>query len=425
MSSMKNSPILGNLCYTSFTMRGRGREHRPMSNAPEERSPSAPPPPGSELVEGQQTTAVRRRPNRKGALTLFPRGRSWTVNPRMWVGAWAWILVCIALWVAASLKILRFGLFLEYLSSVTQLSAPLLIVGALGLVAAELGLPIASLRPGWFRTCSFLAGGLFLVFATFHFVRWAIGDPLPCACFGALVPLSAAQFAAVDLGLAVAAFAAGSCLTKPQIATDKNQRSTWFALTMWTGAAALLCLTMLKVVTTATGTATTDFRRVSIDAHAFESGRAVLRQGNVPGRLIVVFGDYECPYTRSLLLSPVWAQVLADDRITVQWRELPLTNLHPRALSLACLSKRLLLRSELHTQQAELMALAESANGPLMAGFPADEVATLQDLVKQDVEIAHRLGLRATPLVLAVRDGAVVHVSDLEHALRFCTGEKT
>lgn len=182
---------------------------------------------------------------------------------------------------------------------------------------------------------------------------------------------------------------------------------------------------MLKVVTTATGTATTDFRRVSIDAHAFESGRAVLRQGNVPGRLIVVFGDYECPYTRSLLLSPVWAQVLADDRITVQWRELPLTNLHPRALSLACLSKRLLLRSELHTQQAELMALAESANGPLMAGFPADEVATLQDLVKQDVEIAHRLGLRATPLVLAVRDGAVVHVSDLEHALRFCTGEKT
>lgn len=43
MSSMKNSPILGNLCYTSSTMRGRGREHRPMSNAPEERSPSAPP----------------------------------------------------------------------------------------------------------------------------------------------------------------------------------------------------------------------------------------------------------------------------------------------------------------------------------------------------------------------------------------------
>ena len=67
----------------------------------------------------------------------------------------------------------------------------------------------------------------------------------------------------------------------------------------------------------------------------FDPGRDHWRGGAQAPATLLVFGDYQCPYTRRA--ERVIARLRADygDTLRVAFRNLPLTDIHPRALPAA------------------------------------------------------------------------------------------
>jgi protein-disulfide isomerase len=58
-------------------------------------------------------------------------------------------------------------------------------------------------------------------------------------------------------------------------------------------------------------------------------------RGAATGRLILVYGDYECPYTRLAIRSIDRATTQLGDGVRFAYRHFPLTRIHPHALHAA------------------------------------------------------------------------------------------
>jgi hypothetical protein len=56
-------------------------------------------------------------------------------------------------------------------------------------------------------------------------------------------------------------------------------------------------------------------------------------RGGAAGRLILEYGDYECPYSRRAFLEIEGLEARLGDRIGFAFRHFPLTEIHPHALA--------------------------------------------------------------------------------------------
>jgi protein-disulfide isomerase len=58
-------------------------------------------------------------------------------------------------------------------------------------------------------------------------------------------------------------------------------------------------------------------------------------RGPTSGRLIVEYGDYECPYSRAAYRNIQRVEAQLDDAVRFAFRHFPLTGIHPHALAAA------------------------------------------------------------------------------------------
>ena len=56
-------------------------------------------------------------------------------------------------------------------------------------------------------------------------------------------------------------------------------------------------------------------------------------RGGLEGRLIVEYGDYECPYSRQAFREVEFVESRLGDRVRFAFRHFPLTEIHPHALA--------------------------------------------------------------------------------------------
>ena len=122
---------------------------------------------------------------------------------------------------------------------------------------------------------------------------------------------------------------------------------------------------------------------------------------------VIEFGDFECPYCGQA--EPVVRDILTDTTIRYVWRQLPLTDVHPRAQLAAEAAEAaaaqgafwpmhdLLLQHQDALTIADLTRYAESLG--LDAGRFSDEISrhVYETRVAQDVESADLSGVSGTP----------------------------
>src|SRR6266576_259238 len=59
-------------------------------------------------------------------------------------------------------------------------------------------------------------------------------------------------------------------------------------------------------------------------------------RGPAAGRLILEYGDYECPYSRQAFREIQRVERQLGDGVRFAYRHFPLTEIHPHALAAAC-----------------------------------------------------------------------------------------
>ena len=127
-----------------------------------------------------------------------------------------------------------------------------------------------------------------------------------------------------------------------------------------------------------------------------------------PSRL-VIYGDYECPYTRQALISVATLRKDLGDSLVFAFRNFPLTEIHPHALHAALAAEAaaiqgkfwemhdLLFRRQLFLGDPELRAYARSL-GLDEARFRADlEAETGLPRIEADLRSGERNGVQGTP----------------------------
>ena len=141
--------------------------------------------------------------------------------------------------------------------------------------------------------------------------------------------------------------------------------------------------------------------------------------GDVPE--VLVFGDYECPYTRLAYRHVRRVEAELGARMRLVWRQLPLTDLHPHALAAAGFAEAAARQDrfwELHdvlfAHQHELGVDALRAHAAGVGLDPGRLASDLDDRdglwrrVQDDVESARASGAQGTPTLFV--DG-VLHVA--------------
>ncbi len=127
-----------------------------------------------------------------------------------------------------------------------------------------------------------------------------------------------------------------------------------------------------------------------------------------PSRL-VVYGDYECPYTRKALISVATVREDLGDSLVFAYRNFPLTEIHPHALHAALAAEAadaqgkfwemhdLLFRRQNFLEDRDLLAYARLL-GLDEERFRADlEAETGLPRIEADVRSGERNGVEGTP----------------------------
>ena len=127
-----------------------------------------------------------------------------------------------------------------------------------------------------------------------------------------------------------------------------------------------------------------------------------------PSRL-VIYGDYECPYTRKALISVATVREDLGDSLVFAYRNFPLTEIHPHALHAALAAEAadaqgrfwemhdLLFRRQSFLEDRDLLAYARLL-GLDEERFRADlEAETGLPRIEADVRSGERNGVEGTP----------------------------
>jgi protein-disulfide isomerase len=150
-------------------------------------------------------------------------------------------------------------------------------------------------------------------------------------------------------------------------------------------------------------------------------GRDHWRGGGTDVPELLVFGDYECPYTRMAYREVQRVEAELGDRMRLVWRQLPLTDLHPHALAAAGFAEAAARQDRFwalhdvlfgHQHALDVDDLRAYADA---AGLDANRLAAdlgdrdgLWRRVQDDVESARASGAQGTPTLFV--DG-VLHVA--------------
>jgi protein-disulfide isomerase len=126
------------------------------------------------------------------------------------------------------------------------------------------------------------------------------------------------------------------------------------------------------------------------------------------GKQLVVYGDFECPYTAAVMQS-IGALLESGPAFELAFRHFPLRDIHPHAQAAAAASEGaarqgrfwemhdVLFGNQRHLEPADLRTYAERL-GLDLAPFESDLVApAVQARVERDVESGERSGVDGTP----------------------------
>jgi protein-disulfide isomerase len=126
------------------------------------------------------------------------------------------------------------------------------------------------------------------------------------------------------------------------------------------------------------------------------------------GPQLVVYGDFECPYTAAAMQS-IGALLKSGAEFQVVFRHFPLRSIHPHAEAAAVTSEAaarqgrvwemhdVLFRNQRHLEPADVLRYAERL-GLDLARFESDFVdPALAARVERDVESGERSGVDGTP----------------------------
>ena len=141
-------------------------------------------------------------------------------------------------------------------------------------------------------------------------------------------------------------------------------------------------------------------------------------RGPATGRLIVEYGDYECPYSRRAFREIERVERRLDGRVRFAFRHFPLAEIHPHALAAAAAAEaaarqgrfwdmhELLFRRQMALEDDDLRRYADEL-GLDAALFDSDRAgAGVLERVERDVESGMATGeVRGTPTLFI--DGAV------------------
>jgi len=133
-------------------------------------------------------------------------------------------------------------------------------------------------------------------------------------------------------------------------------------------------------------------------------------RGSAAGRLILEYGDYECPYSRQAFLEIQRVERRLGDGIRFAFRHFPLTEIHPHALAASAAAEAAALQDRFWAMH-ELLFHRQSALGEDalrqyaaeldldLARFDADRAsAGVLGRVRRDVESGEASGeVRGTP----------------------------
>ena len=147
-------------------------------------------------------------------------------------------------------------------------------------------------------------------------------------------------------------------------------------------------------------------------------------RGGSAGRLIVEYGDYECPYSRRAFREIQRVERRLGDRIRFAFRHFPLTEIHPHALAAAAAAEaaalqdrfwemhELLFRRQAALEDADLRRYAAELELDV-ARFDSDRSgAAVLGRIDRDVGSGRASGeVRGTPTLFI--DG-VVHRGDYD-----------
>lgn len=157
-------------------------------------------------------------------------------------------------------------------------------------------------------------------------------------------------------------------------------------------------------------------------------------RGAAAGRLIVEYGDYECPYSRRAFRAIEHVEAQLGDQVRFAFRHFPLTEIHPHALGAAAAAEAAALQGRfwpMHELLFHRQAALESDDlrryagelGLDLARFDEDRAGTgIYERIDRDVESAIASGeVRGTPTLFI--DGVVYRDSYEHTALLEALGE--
>ena len=147
-------------------------------------------------------------------------------------------------------------------------------------------------------------------------------------------------------------------------------------------------------------------------------------RGAETGRVIVEYGDYECPYSRAAFREIEHVEQRLGDGVRFAFRHFPLTDIHPHALAASAAAEAASLQGrfwEMHTllfrrqealEDADLRSYAEEL-GLDVARFDSDRAGDpVLGRIARDVESGIATGeVRGTPTLFI--DG-VVHAGSYD-----------
>jgi hypothetical protein len=330
-----------------------------------------------------------------------------------------WTLVCIAFAVASAAKLFNFDLFVRYVSAVTGFSG-WASIGIAGLVIGlELAVLAGGLRYGGLSRAASMAALLSSVFLLFHTIRALSGDPLPCSCFGEALKFPPSVFIGIDALMLAGSLWVRSASTAPP-PSPSTQQTPPRSKFLWPLAFLMIWSAEAMVVIPRQKAKSIEVSLNPDSALQLASGPALAAKPGSAQATVVVFGDYECPYTQGLLRSDDWQRLLKQDGLKIVWRDLPLSRLHSLAFRLAVLSKAALQRGELLKFQDSLrgVSLSESQVSKWIATLSPSDRAIAEFDVNHDLQLARSIKLNRTPALYVIRGNRAAEAKDAAAALK-------
>jgi protein-disulfide isomerase len=95
-------------------------------------------------------------------------------------------------------------------------------------------------------------------------------------------------------------------------------------------------------------------------------------RGGSAGRLIVEYGDYECPYSRQAFREVERVESRLGDQVRFAFRHFPLSEIHPHALAASAAAEAAALQGRFWEMHALLFDRQKALEGGDLRGYAAE-----------------------------------------------------